>query len=179
MLIKRLATVGLHGRAGAAAAREHRHGRLQPCVVKGMAAQQARIERQLLHAQTAEPALHDDLTGQQPPHGLGAAVQGGHSIAQRQHAAALGPDRLALRHMLGNAVAQLPVLMQGPGMQLRIAAGQPDRIAGRQRIASQRREKAQLCPHGTQTVQIGGIKENAASRAMAMRRPLSQGSTRG
>lgn len=156
MLIKRLATISLYGRAGATAAREHRHGRLQPCVVKGMAAQQASIECQLLHAQTAEPALHHNLTGQQPPHGLGAAVQGGHTIAQRQHAAALGPDRLALGHMLGYAVAQLPVLMQGWGVQFRIAAGQPDRIAGRQRIASQWREKAQLCPMARRQSRLAG-----------------------
>lgn len=93
MLIKRLATISLYGRAGATAAREHRHGRLQPCVVKGMAAQQASIECQLLHAQTAEPALHHNLTGQQPHMGWvlpSRAVTPSHSASMPPHSAQTG-----------------------------------------------------------------------------------------
>ncbi len=50
-------------------------------------------------------------------------------------------------------------------MQFRIAPGQPDGIAGRQRIVSQRREEGQCGPQGLQNFQVGRVDEGKGSIA--------------
>ena len=56
---------------------------------------------------------------------------------------------------LGQAAAGRELL----GMQFRIAPRQPDGIAGRQRIVSQRREEGQCGPQGLQDLQVGRVDE--------------------
>jgi hypothetical protein len=96
-------------------------------------------ERELLRAEAGQALLHGHAAGQQAPEAVdvwrarGIGVLRGQLVEQRHHAAALGPDRLACRGMRRQRVAHGRAGGQRLGMQLGVAAGQPDRVAGRQR----------------------------------------------
>ena len=99
------------------------------------------------------------MAGQQAPEVRGPARSVGQSFAQREHTAALGPDRPAGRHVGGNVAAQRGMGGQRVQVQFRIAAGQPQRIALRQALCGQGREEGDPRTHGTQAVEVGLVDE--------------------
>ena len=113
---------------------------------------------QLLHAQAGRTLAELDAARQDAPHRPVTLVVT-HLLEERQHAAALSPDGTISLDMRAQRLGQASAGRELLGMQFRIAPGQPDSIAGRQRIISQRREEGQCGPQGLQDLQVGRVDE--------------------
>ena len=114
---------------------------------------------QLLHAQAGRTLAELDAARQDAPHRPVTLVVA-HLLEERQHAAALSPDGAVSLDMRAQRLGQTAAGRELLGMQFRIAPGQPDGIAVRQRIVSQRREEGQRGPQGLQNLEVGRVDES-------------------
>ena len=105
--------------------------------MEGVAAQHARGQLQLLRPQSGKAQVHRGTPGKHAPARKYLAIGGGEFLEQGHHAAALGPDRPARRHMRGDAGTHAGVAGERRRTQLRVAARQPQRVAGGQRGVGQ------------------------------------------
>ena len=119
---------------------------------------------QLLHAQAGRALAELDAARQDAPHRPVTLVVA-HLLEKRQHAAAFGPDGTVSLNMRAQRLGQASAGREPLGMQFRIAPGQPDGIAGRQRIVGQWREEGQRRPQGLQNLQVGRVDEGEGSIA--------------
>ena len=85
--------------AGTGRAGHHGGAAVAGGVVERVAAQHVPGQRQLLRAQGGQAGLHGHAARQHAPHRRRAAIGQRDGLAQRHHAAALGPQRLARAHM--------------------------------------------------------------------------------
>lgn len=109
--------------------------------------------------------VHRDMAGQQAPHGVLGAVGQRDGFEQRHHAAALGPQGLALQHMGHQAGLHAGVGGDAVGVQLGVAAGQPHGVAFGQGSVIQRGEEHHARAQLFQRLQVGRVGK--AERSIA------------
>ena len=138
-----------------------RQRRVAHRIVKAVAAQRRRVGRSRpgLHAQAGQLFLHGRATRQQAPHCVRGTVRRDQLFEQRHHAAAFGPDRLAVGGVPVQGAPQIRARGQRGGVQLGVAAGQPQRVAFGQRIARQRREEHHARAQRLQRGHVGRVDE--------------------
>ena len=128
-------------------------------VVKAVAAQRACRQGELLRPQARQAALHTGLRRQQAPQAVCSAVEQGEAFAQRHQTTAFSPQGFACLHMGVQLRAQPLVGGQGRGVQLGVAAGQPQGVARGQLVTRHGREKHQLRAQLLQRAQVGRVNE--------------------
>lgn len=128
-------------------------------MVESVAAQDAFGQFDPLRAECGETFAHHRPTGQQAEHRVTPPVEISQTFKQRHHAAAFGEQRLAGLDMRRELLRQIVTRRESFGMQFWIAAGQPDGIARRQGIASQRRKKEGFRAKRGEQFEVGRIDE--------------------
>ena len=76
-----------------------------------------------------EARLHDDAAGEKGGHRVCCALRVGECVEQGHHAAAFGEQGFASGDVGGELGKEFMALREYGGVQLGIAAGQPERVA--------------------------------------------------
>jgi len=147
--------------------------------MKGVAAHRAARQIDLLQSKRRQTRVHRGGPRQKAREIRASAAAVVQPIQAIEHAAALGEDRLVRSMMPAQRRQHRVVLRQLHVMKLRVAAGQPDRIASRQLGIGKRREKGQLGPKRFEAFKVGRIEEAESGISRDRDAPAAQRRRRG